>query len=146
MENVESRAILPEKEVGRGSVGGKWTTGKERGGTGGGSLEGVDATLRYRLQMIAFTRTVAGEMAGAQAVGWSRDTAATTGVMLSRRKGYVGRVIQNIGCKLCALQMDGYRIRAYFKRCRKVESAELLGRIGWEGAPVKIWVEGNVES
>lgn len=51
------------------------------------SLQRKEAALRYRLQMSVFTRTVAGEVAGARTVQWLRGMVEIAGVMLSQKEG-----------------------------------------------------------
>lgn len=55
-------------------------------------------------------------------------------------------MVQGIGGTLYVPQMDGDRIRAYFGRCTKVESAEVPEKIAREGAPAKVWPRVNSES
>ena len=77
-------------------------------------MQRKEAALRYRVQLAVFTQTVAGEVAEAWAVEWLRGMVVTTGVMLSKKEGDVGRMVQKVGGKLCAPHMDGNRIRWYF--------------------------------
>lgn len=61
-----------------------------------------EAGLRYRLQVVAFKWTVAGEVAGARAEKRLRGMAAKTGIMLFQKGGDVGRVADEVGGTLCA--------------------------------------------
>ena len=114
-----------------------------KAGTAGRCPKREEAALRYRLQMAAFTRAVAGESKGERTVEWLRGIAATAGVRLSQEGGHVGRVVKEVGGTLCATHMDGDRIRAYFGRRRNVESAGVLEAIAREGVPAKVGVGGN---
>ena len=103
-EDEGGRATLPEEGAGRRGVLRGLTKGWEKkieGGpekarredTAGRSLKRKEVALRYRLQMVAFTRAVAGETEGARTVEWIRGFAATANVMLSQEEGHVGRVV-----------------------------------------------------
>ena len=48
------------------------------------------------------------------------------------------------GGTLRATHMDGDRIRAYFGRCRKVESAGVLEAIAREGVPAEVGAGENL--
>ena len=101
-------------------------------------MQRKEATLLYRLHMIVFTRTVAGEVAGTRTVEWLRGTAATAGVVLSQKEGNVGRVVQKVGRTLFVPHMVGDRICACLGRRRKVESTEVLKRIARDRVPAEI--------
>jgi len=62
-------------------------------------------------------------------VDWLRVTVVTAGIMLFQKGGDVGTLIQEVGGMLYAPYMDDDRIRAYFGRRRKVESADVLETI-----------------
>lgn len=66
--------------------------------------------------------------------------------MLSQREGDVGGVVEEMGHTLHAPHIDGDRIRAYFRRRHKAESAEVLERIALEGSPTDAWAGGNLKS
>lgn len=119
---------------------------KQEGGIRAESLKGKEAPLRYRLQLAAFRRAGRGEVARARAVQWLRGMAATAGIMLSQEKGGVGRVVQEVGGTLHNPRMDGDIIRAFFERCRRMESAEVLELITREGVPAKDGAGGNLKS
>lgn len=69
-------------------------------GTVGRNLKQKEVALRYRLKMVAFTQTVAGEAAAARVVKWLRGITATSGVMLSQEESHVGRMMQKVGSTL----------------------------------------------
>ena len=110
------------------------------------SLERKEAALHYRLQMAAATRTVVGELEGARIMEWLRGIAATAGTRLSQEGGQIGRVVREVGGTLLATHMDGDRMRAYFGRRLKVESAGALEEIAREGVPAEVGAGGNLGS
>lgn len=63
-------------------------------------------------------------------MNWLWGIVATAGVILSQEGGKVDRVVREVGGMLRATHMDGDRIRAYFGRCRKAESARALESLG----------------
>ena len=77
---------------------------------------------------------------------WLRGITAAAGTLLSQEGGQIGRVVREVGGKLRATYMDGNRIRAYFGRRRKVESAEALEEITREGIPAEVGAGGNLGS
>jgi len=72
------------------------------------------------------TWAVPAEMSRARTVEWLRGIAATAGVMRSQEGGHVERAVKEVGGTLCTTHMDGYRIRTYLRRRRRVKSAEIL--------------------
>ena len=67
---------------------------------------------------------------------WLWGIAATAGTPLSQEGGQIGRVVREVGGTLRAIHMDGDRIRAYFGRRQKVESAKSLEKsLGKEYQP-----------
>ena len=69
---------------------------------------------------------------------WLRGIAATAGTMLSREGGQVGRVVREVGGPLLVTHMDGDRMRTYFGRRLKVESAGVLEGIAREGVLAEV--------
>ena len=75
-----------------------------------------------------------------------RGIAATAGIILSQEGGQVGRVVREVGGTLLATHMDGDRIRTYFGRRLKVESAGALEEKSREGVPAEVGAGGNLAS
>lgn len=84
--------------------------------TGEQNPQEKEAVHRYRLHMVAVTRTGTGKMAdenGERIMGKLRSIAATTSVLLYQKGGAIGEMLEVIGGILHAPHIDGDRIRAY---------------------------------
>lgn len=87
----------------------------------------------------------AGEVVGQdrkRVVKKLHDIAETVSILISQEEGDVGVVVEAIGGKMHARNMNGDGIRACFGRCRWVRGAKVQERIAREGVPEEIVVEG----
>lgn len=94
-----------------------------------------EAVLRYRLQMVAIIRIGTMEVAnkdGERMAEMLQAIAAKASVM-HFQKGNVAEVAEAISGTLGASHIDGDMVIKHFGRRRRVESAEVLERIAWEG-------------